>query len=70
MPRFRFRCYNDVSGFCIRRIPLCSLLYCCCEALACQSQKICPVALSHDRKTKRKSIFLPEDDTGCDLPSH
>lgn len=68
MPRFRFQRCNDISGFCIRRIPLCSLSYRCCKAPACQSQKICPVALSYDWKTKRKGTFLPEDNTGCDLP--
>lgn len=63
MSRFKFQCHNDIPGFCIHRIPLCNLLYQCCEALVCQSQKICPVALLHDWKTKKKSLFLPEDNS-------
>lgn len=53
---------NDIPGFCIHRIPLCNLLSCTSSVkLSGVSQKILPVALLHDWKTKRKSIFLPED---------
>lgn len=68
MSRFMFQSHNDISGFCIHRIPLCNLLSCTrVVKLMCVTQKIRPVALSHDWKTKRK-IFWPEDAVKNMLP--
>lgn len=69
MSRFRFQCHNDISGLCIHRIPLCNLLSCTrAVKLLCVTQKISPVALLHDWKTKRKIIFWPEDAAKNMLP--
>lgn len=65
MPRFRFQCHNDISGFCIRRIPLCNLLSCTSAVkLSCVSHRKSVLWLScMTGKQRGKSVFLPDNNS-------